>query len=202
MQLNSKQALNLTHFVRIPLATRASLSQILTSYSRVKEDTLSAVIPKGAFTHPANLHLPLGTLSLPTRSHVEAALNVLKSAITRQGDQPFTVRVVGIGDTQVSLSPRKLSGVMGLYSRIEDPTTSLQGFCQNVCSELLDEGLLKLIPGEKFTPPLQVRVISTKRLTRDPVMGKRQKFQLRPRFDATDLHRKYKDFVFLKDLQL
>lgn len=153
-----KETLNLTHFVRIQLVTRASLPQISTSYSRIQEDALSAVIPQGAFTHPANLHLPLGPLSLPTPSHVEAALKVLRSAIARQGDRPVTVHIVGIEDSLVSNVPRSLSKVMALYSRIQDPTNFLQSLCQNVRSTLLDKGLLKLHPGPNFiSRPLQVQ---------------------------------------------
>ena len=200
MKTPFKKTLNLTHFVRIPIVTRASLPQILTSYNRVKEDTVSANIPKGAFKHPANLHLPLGELSLPTPSHVEAASKLLRSAIARQEDRPFTVRVVGIGHSLTSHEPRSLSRVLRLYSRIEDPTTSLQRLCHNIRSTLLDKGLMKLDPCQRSTIPFQVKLIDTKRLTRGPIMGEQQKWLLRPRFDATD--RKYKDFVLMKDVHL
>ena len=92
---------------------------------------------------------------------------------------------------------------MVLYSGIQDPTNSLQSFCHNVRSAFLDEGLLKLNLGEKLIPlPLQVPVVATRRLTRDPIMDEQQKWPLRPRIDATDLHRKYKDSVLMKDVQL
>lgn len=132
LPINFKQSLNLTHFCRIPLVTRVSLPQILEPYSRLQTDPISAVIPKAAFTHPANLHLTLGELSLPTLSHVEDALELLKSSIARQVDRPLTVHVVGIGKSLVSRNPRDLSSMLMLFSRIEHPTNSLGRFCQGV----------------------------------------------------------------------
>lgn len=199
-----KQALNLTHFVRISLVTRASLPQILRSFSRVQRDPVSAVVPKGGFTHPANLHLTLGALSLPTPSHVETALTVLRSTTARQEGQPFTVQVVGIGNSPVSRLPHKFSRTQRLFSRIEDPSASLHRFCLDVRSKLLDEGLLKPDPAQKTASILQVKVIGTTRLAGvsvAPVLHKQQR-PSRPRFDATDLHNKYKDSVLMKDVRL
>lgn len=196
-----KKVLEMTHFVRIPLVTPASLPQILESYSRIQRDTISAVIPRGAFTHPANLHLTIGSLSLPTPSHVEAALEVLRSAITRQVDRPFTVHLVGIRTSLVTHKPRDLTRTMRLYSRIEDPTNCLQRFCQGVRSTLQDEGLLKQLPWETNELPPQTRLMDTRRLARDSTMAK-SKYYPRPGFDATGIHRKYKDCVLMKDVRL
>lgn len=201
--MSSPQKLNQTHFVRITLVTRASLPQILESYSRIEKDTISAEIPKGAITHPANLHLSIGPLSLPTPSDLEAALEILRSAIARQDDRPFIAHVVGIGDSMVSREPRDLSRTLRLYSRIEDPTNTLHKFCQRVRTTLRDEGLLRLDPlVQSFQIPFHTKLLNTNRLVRDPVKGKSQKYFLRPRIDATDIHRKYKDFVLTKDVQL
>ena len=197
-----KEALNLTHFVRIALVTRASLPQILRSYSRIQKDTISTVIPQGAFTHPANLHLTLGSLSLPTPSDLVAALEIIRSAIARQDDHPFTVHVVGIGKSLVSREPRDLSRTLRLYSRIEDPTNTFHKFCQRVRTILRDEGLLRLDPlVQSFQIPFHTRLLDTNRLDGDSVNDKHPRF-LRPRIDATDIHRKYKDFVLMKDVQL
>ena len=205
MQICFKKTLNLTHFVHIPIATRTSLPQVLTSFSLIENHPVAAVIPKGAFTHPANLHLTLGSLSLPTPSHVEAALRILRSAIVRQGEQPFTIHIVGLGNSLISGMPAGHPRTMALYSRIEETTTSLQSFCQNVRSTVLDKGLLKLNSIQTLTLPFHVKVISTHRLARDPVgpnLVKEPKWPLKPRFDALGLHRKYEDFVLMKDIQL
>ena len=205
MQTYYKKLLNLTHFVCISLVTRASLPQILESYGRVQRDTICAGVPIGAFTHPANLHLSIGSLSLPTPRHVEDALELLRSAVARQADRPLTARVVGIGKSLVSRHPRDLTRSMYLFSRIEDPTNSLQRLCQGVRSLLQTEGLLKLNPLQNHSlPPFQTRVINTIRLIRGPAMGKNMERggYLTPRFDATDINRKYKDYVLLEDVQL
>lgn len=198
---NFKEALNSTHFVRIPLVTRASLPQLLKSYSRIEKGTISGVIPKGAFTHPANLHLSLGELSLTTRRKFEAALKILRSAIARHGDRPLTAHVVGIGNSLLSHYSRDLPRALRLFSRLEDPTKSLQRFCQGVNSDLRDEGLMKLRPFENGQVPLQTRVMDTRRLARDPTMDKQHK-RSKPRIDATNIHRKYKDFVLMEDVRL
>ncbi len=201
MQLHYKKLLDLTHFVRISLVTRASLPQILESYGRVQRDTICAVVPTGGFIHPANLHLTIGSLSLPTPSHIEDALGILRSTVARQADRPLTARVVGIGNSLVSRNPRGLAESIRLFSRIEDSTNSLQGFCQEVHRTLRDEGLLKLDPLQTDQVPLQTSLINTTRLTRGPAMGKNMRY-LAPRFDATDIHRKYKDYVMMEGVQL
>lgn len=91
---------------------------------------------------------------------------------------------------------------MRLYSRVEDPTNALQMFSQEVRSTLREKGFLKLDPLQTYQMPLQARVISTDRLPRDPAMSKHQKWPLKQRYDATDIHRKYKDVVLMKDVQL
>lgn len=199
-----KHLLDLTHFVRISLVTRASLPQILDSYGRVQIDVISAVVPTGAFIHPANLHLSIGGMSLLTPRHVEDALEILRSAVARQADRPLAARVVGIGKSLVSRHPRDLTRSMYLYSRIKDPTNFLQRFCQGVRAILRNEGLLKLNPSEDYSTSFQTRVINTTRLSRGPAMGKnmKRKGYLVPRVAATDIHRKYKDYVLMEDVQL
>ena len=91
---------------------------------------------------------------------------------------------------------------MRFYSRVEDPTNALQMFSQEDRSTLREKGLLKLDPLQTYQMPLQARVISTDRLPRDPAMSKHQKWPLKQRFDATDIHRKYKEVVLMKDVQL
>ena len=98
--------------------------------------------------------------------------------------------------------PKSLSSTMALYSRIEDPTTSVQRFCQHIRKTFVSEGLMKLDPFQKTARPLQVRMIDTRRLARNPIMGEQQKSHIRPRIDATNIHGKYKDFMLMKNVQL
>ena len=199
MRMSMQEALKVTHFVRIPLVTRTSLPQILESYRRLENDPIFALVPKSALTHPANLHFTLGSLSLPTPSHVEAALKLLESITVRQEDQPLTAHVVGIGNSLASRSPRNLSRDLRLFSRIEDPTNSLQGFCHEVYLGLRDE--FKREFSQTYPIPFQTRVIHTIRSIPEPATGKQRK-GLRTRIDATDILRKCKDVILMKNVKL
>ena len=187
----------MTHFVRIALVTRASLPKFLDSCTRFQRDAICAVIPKGAFIDPVNLHLTLGALNLPTPSHVETASNLLRSAIAGQRNQPLIAHVVGIGNHSMSRRKENLRKATSLYSRFNDPTGFLQEFCERILFMLRDAGLLKT--NAFFTnivqKSLQTRLVSTARLPDHPG-------GLPPKFDATEIHSKYKDYVWMKGVQL
>lgn len=75
-------------------------------------------------------------------------------------------------------------------------------FCHGAGLDLRDKGLLKRNSLQTYPTPFQTKVMSTIRLARDPATGKQQNWVSKPRFNAQDIHRKYKDTVLMKDDRL
>lgn len=73
------QAINygITHFLRIPYATRESTPQLLRSLQQVAEDPIASELPREAWLRPDQLFLDAGLLRLETKERVKEACRLL-----------------------------------------------------------------------------------------------------------------------------
>lgn len=77
---NHKDLLRLTHFVCISLSTAGSRPQLEQAFKRFMSDAVAieAGVESEMLVPPARLHVPLGSLSLPTPTRVTAAVEHLR----------------------------------------------------------------------------------------------------------------------------
>ncbi|KAL8686589.1 MAG: hypothetical protein Q9218_006999 [Villophora microphyllina] len=67
-----------THSLRIPLATAVSTPQLLESIAKVAEDPIAMELPRAVWSVPDQLQLPIAGLSLKTSAQENAATQLLQ----------------------------------------------------------------------------------------------------------------------------
>ncbi len=204
--LNNRQRLGLTHFIRIPFATRNPHLQ--GSYDRLSQDLVAEGVPQAALPALANLYLNLGQLSLQDGQRIGAACKLLQGlereswcgisgspAAGKTRSQPFTMDLVGVGDSLAGRSARELSSLMTLYTYIYEPTGTLQEFCNGLKSAFIRQGLMIPNPDDSIQESvLQTTIARTKFLSSGKQNPKYPWVRdLVPRFDARALHERYQD---------
>ena len=75
---NYKVALNVTHFIRIPLLNQTSSTQIQETLLRVANDPVAASVPPLAYRPCQQLKLSVAALSLPTQESRDHAISLLQ----------------------------------------------------------------------------------------------------------------------------
>ena len=127
-----------THYLDIPLATRASRPQLRASFAQFERET-SAVFPKGSVRNPNFAMLSLGRLRLKSKDSIDACSKHLHSldmhemlrvaAVNAVGGPPSFDDLPYIGDpphefdltSTVDYSPLKVD-VSGLCSPLDYPS--------------------------------------------------------------------------------
>lgn len=73
----------ITHFLRIPYATRESTPQLLKSLQQVAEDPIASELPREAWLRPDQLLLGVGLLRLETEERLKGACRLLHEFANR-----------------------------------------------------------------------------------------------------------------------
>ena len=89
---------NITHFIRIPLASPKSRSRLEKFLLRLKNDPLTSVIPYPAWMTVDSLGISLAGLSLPDSTSVYTACEILKNL-----DLPSKMRELPGKEPEISL---------------------------------------------------------------------------------------------------
>lgn len=76
--LINRHAYGITHFLRIPYATRQSRPQLLESLNRIAQDPIATALPKETWCHPERLHFAIGLLRLKSPERVREACQLLQ----------------------------------------------------------------------------------------------------------------------------
>ena len=225
-----KTIYNLTHFLRFPLCTPKTRLRLQTSLQELAKDPCSVNVPLEAYPSLEAMHNHICVLRLPTPDQVSAADKLVKRCVSRfssaQGPKaahtvdgvtnhmepmaPLTVRIVGLknwikgktGHHQVS----------NLGAALHDPTGRYEIFRQGLIKEFLDAGMTVPFAFNQIPDPGYVSLISAKRILGDtprtspnPTLNSFYASTGRTRvvqFDAQELHEKYKNHVWIHNLEL
>ncbi len=116
--------------------------------------------------------------------------------------------MVGLGDSVHQNRPRDLENLMRLYTFIKEPTGILQSFCNCISRKYMDAGLERRDPLQGYgeLPIYQTRVIDTTGLNSGVFNTKPSlkhlKQDMRPKIDARDIIKKFKDIAWAKGVHL
>ena len=217
----------LTHILRIPLATSKSRPQLEASLRRAMTDPTSENIHGLAFARPDMLYLNLGSLSLTTPELCDNAIDLLRGlnlqnilqGLMRQlpslnnmlsMPEPFKTSLIGLKDP----SPHPL--VDRLYALVIDPHDIKAHFCDAIRENFLATRLRKLNDQQSskdYKSAMHTKIVnnarlfSTTKIIQPSIMTHyRQRGEViayaRLKCDVQEFYFKYKDFTWAHDFQL
>ncbi|KAI0011693.1 kinase A anchor protein [Xylariaceae sp. FL0662B] len=211
-----------THFLCIPLVTRASRPQLLTSLSSFKADVTSPDsfgIPEQAIRPLGTIHLTLGVMSFPKDEGLDKAVELLKTLVPRQilssvrdaaattvnsdsaqapdemegsRELPSPLLSVTLKGLQSTQSASKASV---LYSPPVDAEGTLLRFCEALRSRFQDA---ELMAEEKRPLMLHATIMNTIYVKGRNRQGKNKRDKLT--IDAHGILERYDDFVWMEDV--
>jgi len=224
----NKKKYGITHFLRIPLATDKSTSQLLRSLKQVSQDPIAAALPRAAWNTLDELHYLVGPLSLLKPGRLDRAIRLLRELDMKQ----IAKAIAATSGTDVVKQPASRS-TETVYS-VQSPIISLQGMglaptdkhflrktktisCniresrpfleqfRMTVSKIFEDADLIQVAGP-VSRPITLKVMSTSYLRTNvpntkPTLKAMNKF-LEPSFDASDLIPKYRDFTWTTDYPL
>lgn len=77
------QKFRITHFMRIPYATRYSKPQLHQTLERIAHDPIATALPKQCWKHPEQLHFIITGLRLDSTKRVDKACQLLRDISAR-----------------------------------------------------------------------------------------------------------------------
>ncbi len=218
----------LTHFLRIPLATKVSTPQLIQSLKHVSQDPTAAALPPQVWSNLDQISCHVTSLSLPTPARVESAIRLLEtldlykimseikeapSAVTASAPSDFDSQVT-IGNHVSRFSPpfarihglvephsRPLNRLMRLHFRVTDPAFILEQFCSKLAQKFDAHGFVPVISDK--VPGLRALLMNTVYLrTNVPTTHPTRRSYCTPRFEATGFYARYKDYPFTTEFPL
>ncbi|KAI1210448.1 kinase A anchor protein [Annulohypoxylon truncatum] len=209
-----------THFLCLPLVTRASRHQLSTSLSAFGADVTSPdsfAIPEQAVRPLGTLHLTIGVMSFPKDEGLEKAVTLLKtlvpksilasikaaevtSAAANSAREPdgTTKEPSGSPPPLLSLTLRGLHSMQPsaskasvLYASPSDPEGHLQRFCENLRSTFQEAGLMAV---ENRPLLLHATILNTIYVNKGRKRGRKLLI------DASGILDRYGDFVWMEDM--
>ena len=93
VQVRSHSAINIekyriTHFLRIPFATKRSRPQLFQSLKRVAHDPTASILPQECWKLPEQLHFAIGILRLDSARRVQEACQLLRDISVQYHEAP------------------------------------------------------------------------------------------------------------------
>ncbi|KAL8644726.1 MAG: hypothetical protein Q9226_007619 [Calogaya cf. arnoldii] len=223
-QIN-KDSYGITHFLRIPYATRQSRPQLFESLTRIAQDPLAVQLPTEAWHHPEQLQLEVGLLRLDSPKREAEACQLLQEIgdqyrplglvpiprlansnnVTEESSQhlPPVVALHGLVEKPRPLYPKK---ALNLVCNVNEPQPFLIDFASRISDIFIARDFM---PAIKHRPDsLRMPLMRTNRLKSDvrkfsiKPSPKRFGFYEIPSFDASDLHTEYKDYPWTTEFPL
>ncbi|KAI0882518.1 kinase A anchor protein [Annulohypoxylon maeteangense] len=201
-----------THFLCIPLVTRASRHQLSASLSAFSADVTSPdsfAIPEQAVRPLGTLHLTIGVMSFPKDEGLEKAVALLKTLVPRSiltsikvaeatsagmtkepsGSPPplLSLTLRGLHSMQPSASKTSV-----LYASPSDTEGTLQRFCEDLRSTFQEAGLMAV---ENRPLLLHATILNTV-YVKGRKKGRKEKLLI----DACGILDRYDDFVWMEDV--
>lgn len=230
-----KFAHNLTHYIRIPICTPTSRSQLESSIRRLARDPCASSAPLEAYQSLETLGLNYTALKLPTAAHLETAIILARDYVvkwdsasqlhsdasigasgSRRMATPLAVRLVGLKNEEMENHGKNHSKTSGFSATAHDSTKRFKGFIEGLLREFDTAGITvpKLRAEEKTKSKSPDQVVF---LTTTQIPGNEPKRSGDPRktrlyaemgrmkpllFDGQEMHEKYKDHVWLDNVEL
>ncbi|KAI4275103.1 MAG: hypothetical protein L6R38_005957 [Xanthoria sp. 2 TBL-2021] len=126
----------ITHFLRIPLATRQSRPQLRETLNQVAQDPIAAALPRDCWKHPEQLHHQMGLLRLDSPKRVREACELLNGISVGYRDvldsEPirkqlkYSIEIIWLTCSAASRSLTRLATVQDLWQS-SAPTVALNG---------------------------------------------------------------------------
>ncbi|KAI1460879.1 kinase A anchor protein [Annulohypoxylon moriforme] len=210
-----------THFLCLPLVTRASRHQLSASLSTFSADVTSPdsfAIPEQAVRPLGTLHLTIGVMSFPKDEGLEKAVALLKTLMPRSiltsvkaagatsatansvpGSDGTTKEPSGSPPPLLSLTLRGLHSMQPsasrtsvLYASPSDAEGTLQRFCEKLRSTFQEAGLMAV----ENRPLLLHATILNTIYVKGRKKGRKEKLLI----DASGILDRYDDFVWMEDV--
>ncbi|KAI2468255.1 kinase A anchor protein [Annulohypoxylon bovei var. microspora] len=209
-----------THFLCLPLVTRASRHQLSASLSAFSADVTSPdsfAIPEQAIRPLGTLHLTIGVMSFPKDEGLEKAVALLKTlvprsvlanvkaaeatsatAISAREPDSTTKEPSGSLPPLLSLTLRGLHQMQSaskttvLYASPADAEGTLLRFCENLRSTFQEAGLMAV----ETRPLLLHATILNTIYVKGRKKGRKEKLLI----DASGILDRYDDFVWMEDV--
>ncbi|KAI1093761.1 kinase A anchor protein [Rostrohypoxylon terebratum] len=207
-----------THFLCLPLVTRASRHQLAASLSNFSADVTSPdsfAIPEQAIRPLGTLHLTIGVMSFPKDEGLEKAVALLKTLAPRSilagvkaaSASSATADSVGGADgiepsgSPPPLLPLTLRGLHPmqsasktsvLYASPSDTEGTLQRFCEKLRSTFQEAGLMAM----ENRPLLLHATILNTIYVKGRKKGRKEKLLI----DASGILDRYDDYVWMENV--
>ena len=207
---NDLRRYNITHALRIPIATSSSRASLQSSLNRLRDDNLTRAIPHTAWSSVDSLVLHFGTLSLTSQAHITAARNILERfnlASSLGNASPLRVTLRGLHS---GVPGEQREHTMRLHSYVVCTTdtgkTALLRLVSDLRAAFAAEKLLvrRSSDGKVVVP--SVNLMRTICLLSDEPQSKSTmaylKWSRSPLFHATDTYAAYNDTIWAKDIAL
>lgn len=211
-----------THFLYIPIGTRASSARLKDALTVIASDPLAAALPRAAWLTVRELRYSIGSLRLQDKKQVNKAIHLLRSPEVRrileecQIEKPTSPSSTA---TPKSITLRGLSFPNDEYEKQCDRVASLSSFIQDspfdlprlhdrlkqcfVDQQLSAYGTPHQIPasGKPRVKVMQTTYLTTNELNTHPRVAKNG-HRRKPLVDARDLYTKYEDYVWARDIEI
>ncbi|GLH16136.1 Activating signal cointegrator 1 complex subunit 1 [Gryllus bimaculatus] len=199
--MSSRQKQSFTHFLSIPVNSRAIQQGFLEFKEKVLENCRGRGLDSSIFQSPEKLHLTLGTMVLADNEERKSAAEVLhmcQEAVIEPilGSKPLRLRMCGV--EYMNDDPREVDV---LYGKVEvtDGTQILQDLADGVVDFFANhaDGLM-----EKQYDSVKLHVTLMNTLFREDKGGvseqetSRRKHKPRESFDATEILQSFADYNF------
>lgn len=221
----SKEKFGCTHFLRIPYATAISRPQLHASLDQIARDAMAAALPRETWLHPEQLHYTMGHLRLDTPKRIEEACQLLHDISQEYRNNTATYYKTKYLNKNPNIQHSRRSPFIALHGLHEQPSQPdypkaamslqcnvkesfrfLQGFCAPVMNVFIAKGFIPALqPKADLLQSCLMRTSNAKSnvpLSKEAAARALGRKYLSPVFDASDLHRKYKDFPWTSEFPL
>lgn len=202
----------ITHVLRMPLATFQSRSRLQSVTQRLRDDPLTGALPSVAWVSVDTLAIHMGQLSLRNPQQIALACELLQGfdATSRLGGNTAVPLSVDLRGLHSSVPGEQRPFTHWLYTSLRIPATisSLLRLTESLRALFQKQKLLVTNPldPDNHTAIPHVKLMTTIHLSSNEVNTKptlkEYKLLRIPLFDAKDLYEKYQDFVWAENIPL
>ena len=202
----------ITHVLRIPVATSQSRLRLQSVIRRLRDDPLTAALPSVAWESVDSLAIHMGKLSLRDSRQIALACELLQGfdVTSCLGDNSAVPLSVDLRGLHSSVPGEQRQFTHRLYTSLSNPatTSSLLRLQKSLKTLFRKENLLvtNIHDPDYDTIQPHVKLMSTKHLRSNQLNTKatlmQYKFHRISKYDAKDLYEKYMDFLWTENIRL
>ena len=202
----------ITHVLRVPLATSRSRLRLQSVIRSLRDDPLTGALPSVAWESVDSLAIHVGKLSLRDSRQIALACELLQgfdvtSCLGENSAVPLAVDLRGLHSPVPGVQQQFTHR---LYTSLSNPATtpSLLRLQNSLRTLFREQKLLVTNQNDPYYCTIQphVKLMTTMHLRSNQLNTKatlmQYKFHHIPKYDAKDLYEKYKDFLWTENIPL